>query len=680
MNKYFATLPPDELAKELTGKVDNWLQWVMITGRLGRWRTAFDSYYGQRDKHKSYYVTQAGEQGELSMLMANEYRNLVQHVLVLTTQNKPSFEVSTTNTDSQSQEQGILARNLLDYYWNLGGITDVIYQALETSLVMDSAWVFTEWDVTKGEKVRPGIDGNMLTTGDIQCTFKQPIDVVVDWTRESSHGHTWQIKSDLINKYDLAAQFPEKAEEISMLNRDLTKDSIYRFGDQGIYTYNSNNSPLIRRWTFYHAKTPSMPEGRMFQFLDGKIWLFDGPIPYRNLPGRRVCPSEMMVSTMGYSSMNDLLALQDSLDALVSAAVTNMTTCGVNNIWAKPNSNVNFERLGEGMNFIESEEKPEVLVMNRLSPEWFSLTQFLIQRMEAYSGINAVSRGNTEGKDLSGAAMALLQSMSISYNSGMQRAYNKVMEDVGNDIVTNLQEFGDEQMTALIAGGHDKYMVKSFTKKDLDTVKRVFIKQSNSIQDTAAGKLTLFDNLAKIPNAITRPEQAIQVMTTGRLEPVYEDRQKELLIIKEEGEMLSRGERPQVVFTENHPLHIDQHRYIILDPDTKKDPRVLQAVSEHLNEHLKVWSETDPILLQAMGLPPFPAPPMQAMMGPDGMPSGAGAGAPPQQQGGQSIPANGQMPMPNEAGGPQGEDLPSMPNMPTNPLTGKKFDIQTGGL
>ena len=169
-----------------------------------------------------------------------------------------------------------------------------------------------------------------------------------------------------------------------------------------------------------------------------------------------------------------------------------------------------------------------------------------------------MSRGNTEGKDLSGAAMALLQSMSISFNSGMQRAYNKVMEDVGNDIVTNLQEFGDEQMTALIAGGHDKYMVKSFSKKDLDSVKRVFVKQSNSIQDTAAGKLTLFDNLTKIPNAITRPEQAIQVMTTGRLEPVYEDRQKELLIIKEEGEMLSRGEKPQVVFTENHPLHIDQ--------------------------------------------------------------------------------------------------------------------------
>lgn len=679
-NEYFATLEPDALANELTSKVDNWLQWCMVTGRLGRWRTAFDSYYGQRDKHKSYYITQAGEQGELSMLMANEYRNLIQHVLVMTTQNKPSFEVSCTNTDSRSQEQGILAKNLLDYYWSLGGITDVVNQALEASLVMDSSWVFTEWDVTKGEKVRPGPDGRMITTGDIQCSFKQPIDVVVDWTRESAQGHTWQIKSDLVNKYDLAAQFPEKGEDIIKINRDLTKDSIYRFGDQGIYTYNSSNSPLIRRWTFYHAKSPSMPEGRMFQFLDGKIWLFDGPIPYKNLPGRRICPSEMMVSTMGYSSMNDLLALQDSLDALVSAAVTNMTTCGVNNVWAKPNSNINFERLGEGMNFIESEEKPEVLVMNRLSPEWFSLTQFIIQRMEAYSGINSISRGNTEGKDLSGAAMALLQSMAISFNSGMQRAYNKALEDIGNDIVTNLQEFADEQMTAMIAGSHDKYMVKNFTKKDIDAIKRVFIKQSNSIQDTAAGKLTLFDNLAKIPNAITRPEQAIQVMTTGRLEPVYEDRQKELLAIKEEAEALARGENPQVVFSENHPLHIDQHRYIILDPDTKKDPKVLQAVSQHINQHIQVWSQTDPIILQAMNIPPFPAP----QMGPPGQ------GAPPQEgqqppqerpnPGGQPIKTQGQVPMPNEAGGPEGPNMPNQPSMPTNPLTKKQFDPQTGGL
>lgn len=663
---YFASLPPDELAKELMGKVDNYLQWCLMSGRIARWRTAFDTYYGQRDQHSSQFITAAGEQGELSFLMSNEYRNLVQHLIVLTTQNKPSFEIATTNTDSSSSEQGITGKQVLDYYWQVGQVAFAILQALEISLVMDHGWVFTEWDVSKGDPVRPDMSGNIVTSGEVVCTMRTPIGCVIDWTLESGLDHDWQMKDQLINKFDLAAQYPEKAEEIIGKDRDRTKDSIYRFGDQGLYTYNVGESPMIRMWTFYHRKTPSMPQGRMYQFLDGKTWLFDGPLPYETLPGRRVCPTEMILSTMGYSNTNDLLGLQDALDAMVSAAITNMTTAGVNNLWGKTNSNLSFERLAEGMNYMESDEKPEVLIMNRLSPEWEMLANWIISRMEAYSGINSVSRGNTEGKDLSGAAMALLQSMAIQFNSGMQRSYNKAIEDVGNDIIQNLQKFANEEKVALVIGENNKYMVKSFKSASLDKIKRVFVKQSNSIQDTTAGKMTLFDNLIKIPNAITRPEQGIQVLTTGRLEPVYEDKQKELLAIKAENEALARGVAVPVVYTENHPMHIDQHRYVILDQDSKKDPKIIQATQQHMNEHLMVWSQTDPLLLQAMGIPPFPAPPMP--MGPDGQPMAPPPGGPPQA-----------LPPPEEAGGPvQGQ--PAMPNMPMNPMSGQPFNPETGGL
>ena len=679
MNReYFATLEPELLAKELKGKIDQWYQWCMLTGRLGRWRSAYDTYYGQKQSHKSSHISSGGEQGELSLLMANEYRNLVQHVLVMTTQSRPSFEVSTTNTDSKSLEQGILGRHLLDYYWNIGGITDIIYQALEISLVMDSSFVFTEWDVTKGEGVRPDESGQMINTGDISCTFKNPLDVIIDCTKENATGHSWQIKSDLVNKFDLAAQFPDKAEDILAVSRDFAQDNLYRFGDSVALSGSMGDTDLIRKWTFYHLKTPSVPQGRMFQFVGDNTWLFDGPLPYANLPGRRVCPSEMVSSTMGYSNMNDLLAIQDCIDAVVSAAVTNMTTCGVNNIWSKPNSNINFERLGEGMNFIESEDKPEVLIMNRLSPETFSLVNFLIQRMEAYSGVNAVSRGNTQGKDLSGSAMALLQSMSISYNSGMQRAYNQVLENVGNDIIYNLQAFGDEEMTALIAGSFDGYMVKSFTKNDIDKIKRVFVKQGNPLQDTTSGKLTLFEQLSKIPNAISNVSEGLQVLTTGRLELTYEGRQKELLSIRKEGESLSKGESVPVAFTENHQLHIDQHRYVILDPESKTNPELLQNVLTHIQEHLKVWQETDPTMIMAMGMQPFPMAPMPPM---EGMPPGQG---PPPMDGMQGPPPGPQGPPPE--GPPQlppqsaEPDQPRLPSMPNNPLTGKDFNTETGGL
>lgn len=660
MKPYYASLPAEELCQELTTKIDNYLQWCLITGRIARWRMAYDSYYGQRDSHNSSYVSAAGEQGELSFLMANEYRNLVQHVLVMTTQNKTSFEAATTNTDAASQEAGILAKRVLDYYLSLGGVGATIYQALECALVMDHSWVFNEWAINKGTEVRPDEEGNMMLSGDIESSFKMPIDVVIDYMKDASTPDEWQIKADLVNKYDLAAQYPEKAEDIIGLNRDLTKNTIYRFGDQGVYAYNTGDSPFIQRWTFYHKVTPAMPRGRMFQFLNAKLWLFDGPIPYSRLPGRRVCPNEQLASSMGYSNMNDLLSLQDVLDSLVSSAVTNMTSCGVNNIWAKTNSNMRFDRLAEGMNYLESDEKPEVLILNRLSPEWFNLADWIVGRMESYSGINSVSRGNTEGKDMSGAAMALLQSMAIQFNSGMQRAYNKISEDVGNDIVENLQKFGKEDMTAFIAGEHDSYMVESFTGAKLEAVKRVFVKQSNSIQDTAAGKLTLFDNLMKIPNAITRPEQGIAVMTTGRLEPSYEDKEKELLCIRKENELLAKGQAVPVIFTEMHPMHIDQHRYLTLDLNKKQDPTVLQAVDAHMREHLTVWSQTDPLLLQAMGIPPFPMPPMLPM----GVPPGG-------------TPPNGEGPIPLEN---PVEGQPNQPNMPINPLSNQPFNPETGGM
>ena len=122
--QYFASLEPDALAKELVGKIDNYYAWLLSSYRLARWRMAFDTYYGQRDQHNSSYVSAGGSQGELSFLMANEYRNLVQHVVTLASQNRPNVEAAAINTDRKSQEQCILGKQLLDYYRREAGLDD----------------------------------------------------------------------------------------------------------------------------------------------------------------------------------------------------------------------------------------------------------------------------------------------------------------------------------------------------------------------------------------------------------------------------------------------------------------------------------------------------------------------------------------------------------------------------
>lgn len=664
LQPYFATIPSDELCNDLMHKQDTYYNWLMVSGRLGRWRMAFDTYYGQRDQHRSSYVTAAGEKGELSFLMANEYRNLIQHLLVLCTQNRPSIECATVNTDRASQDQAILGKQLLDSYRKEGGLDRYSKNAIEVALIMDLSWAFTEWDVTRGQPIRPDGQGGIVTEGDIYCRIRTPLDVTFDYTADTGQEQEWVMVRDLVNKYDMAAQYPEKAEDLVGVSRDRTRDSMYRFGDQALYGFNYIDSPLIERFTFFHKKSPAMPNGRMYQFINSKCWLFDGPLPYRNIPGRRCCPSEMIASAMGYSNTNDLIGLQDVMDALVSSAVTNMTSAGINNIWCKPNANIDFEQLSSGMNYIESEDKPEVLMLNKLSPEWFTLTNWVVSRMEAYSGVNSVARGNTEGKDFSGAAMALLQSMAIQFNSGLQQSYNQIVEDINNDALAELQDFAKEERVSLLAGEDGKYMLKNFSAASLDKIKRVYCRQANSMQDTTAGKMVILKDLMSIPNCIKSPDQYLKVLQTGQLEPAIDDDSIKLAMIKEENEALSHGQQRQPIAYHDHPRHFKAH--VAKMDMCSDDPIAVKTIADHLMLHMQVWPTGDPNILQALGIPPMiPPPPQAGEVSPQGNEPTNHAppqhGAPP--HGGPGI-----EPPPQAAGGPAPHPA-NMPSLPTNPLT-----------
>lgn len=664
---YFATLPPLELACEVIRKKDDYYKWV-LNYRLERWRAAYNTYYGQRGLHRSDSVSAAGKQGELSFLMSNEFRSIVQQIIVYTTKNKPAIEPACINSDAASQAAAILGKQVLEYISREQRIEQLVKQALEIAMIADVGWIFSEFDFTRGQvkMVNPETQ-QPINQGETVCTVRTPLDVIVDYTTDNPNLSDWQIKIDLVNKYDLAAQYPEMAEEIIGVTRDLTEDMVYRFGEEINSGYDIVDSPLVKRYTLYHKKTASLPQGRFFQCLDSKVVLTKdyAPFQYENLPGTRVCPSEQIGNCMGYSNTNDLLALQDVIDSLVSSAVTNMTTFGVNNVWTKPNAGLDFDQLTRGIGHIQSEEEPKILKLNALPPEWLNLTNFIIQRMESISGINSVARGNTAGKDYSGAAMALLQSMAIEFNSGMQMSYNSSLENVYNNILSNLQKYGDSEMEALVVGVNKRYLVKKFVGKDLGNIKRVYIQQSNPFKDTTAGKMALVEYLMKFPNAIKYPDQIQQVLTTGSLDIVLEPQQKQNICIQEENERLSRGENIIAVWTENHPAHLAEHLPITWDTDTKEsNPQALEAADAHIKMHLQLWQNLTPDLLAVIGIPPFPMPLMPAPM--PGQPALDSGGTP---QNSTTQPAG----LPTDAPADQ-------PSMPTNPLSGQEFNTNTGGL
>jgi hypothetical protein len=685
--EYWAALPPDRLAGELERKVKSYYDWVLNSGRLARWRAGYDTYYGNRGTHKSYQVQAAGEKGELSFLMDNEFRNLVQHLVVLTTQSRPAIECTATNTDVKSSAQTILGKGIVEYYRRDAKVDNKMKQAAEISLIFDQAWMFQEWDTTKGPELpqmdAEGVEGVIIHEGDVKSRVRTPLQTIVDFSVVDRDDDDWRCVIDPVNKYDLAAQFPEKAADLLAVKRDRVNDALYRFGDSQFVPEELGSEDVrVDVYTFFHRPSPALPNGRMFQAVNGRLWLYDGDLPYRSLPGRRICPSEQILSGAGYSNTNDLLGLQDCVDALISAAVTNMTNAGINMLWTKPGSNFDYEELTNGMALCEAEDKPEVIQLAKLSPEFFTLLNFLIARMESLSGVNSVARGNVTDKNMSGAAMALLQSMAIQFNSGLQQSYTSLVEDVSNDLIWLLQDYAYEPRIAMIAGETKRWMLKEFTGAHLDKIHRVFCQVSNPLANTTSGKLTIADTLLE-KNLIKTADQYLMVLETGNLEPLIEDDVTDLMYIKSENEALANGEIPTAVDTDMHPRHILGHRRVIGDPESRKDPELVKRTLAHIKQHIDALRQMDPGLLMVLGMqpiPPLPPPPGMLPPGAPGMPPAPG-GELPGPPGG-APPLQGGAPPPAATGGPS-ESLPAAvpgPKMPDNALTGQQWSPETGGL
>ena len=203
----------------------------------------------------------------------------------------------------------------------------------------------------------------------------------------------------------------------------------------------------------------------------------------------------------------------------------------------------------------------------------------------------------------------------------------------------------------MITGKSNRPLMKEFTGSDLSDIQRVHVDQGNALSRTTAGKVNLAESLMT-NNMIENPDQYIQVLTTGRLEPVIEGKQSQLLLIKGENEMLSEGIPQRALVTDNHAKHILEHTIVLNNPEIRQDPNnpIVSATLNHIQEHMDMLMNpaVQPMLmiLHQEQLPPQAQPP-----GPQGMP----------QDGGTADMLSAEAPVMQEA------SQVNMPNMPQPP-------------
>ena len=638
---YWASVPPKEIADEILDKVDKYYEYLSLSGRLDLYRRSWAYYF--RPRVTGARMNATGQQGELTALSVNHYRNLLLHLETMTTQQRAAFEPRATNSDVKSQSQVILATGLLDYYMREKKLERNIKQAVKDGLIFGEAFVRAEWDATSGETYGKTELGATIYQGDIKYTNYMPLDVIRDFTMTNAGQDDWHILRDFQNKYTLAAKFPDLADEILNDSTDML-EMARTTTINALYMEESDN---VAVYTLLHKPTPALPQGRFTTVLDNGTVMQDGPIPYKATHVYRIAPDEESGTIFGFTVGFDLLGMQEGIDMLYSTAMTNQATFGVQNILVPKGHDLSTSQMSGGLNVMEYDPnvgKPEALNLTQTPAEIFNFMKMLEQLMETISGVNSVARGNPEASLKSGAALALVQSMAIQFSMGLQQSYAQLVEDLGTGTINILKDFAAVPRVAAIAGKSNRPLMREFTGDDLNAINRVMVDMGNPMTRTTAGKVNLAEQMLNF-KMIENPDQYIQVVTTGRLEPVIEGKQAQLLLIKGENEGLADGIPQRVLATDNHAKHILEHSTVLSNPDIRQDPNnpIVGLTLQHIQEHIAMMNDPNIAQLSAI-LHQEPAPPVQG-------------GQPPQVAG----MMNAAPPVVQQA---QGVNQPNMPNPP----------------
>lgn len=687
-----------DLLAALWDRVEKYALWLKKTGLAWRWNKSGDAYLG-KDRETdtdSSSIIEFGEQGELLKTKVNQYRSLAQQTLSLTTSQKPAAKAIARNSDYRSLSQTVLADGLIDYYLDHEDMDTHLYAATESAIVYSEGFVTVEWDENAGEAAAADLEaGQEVMGGDVAFSSLTPFDVIRDPGVKNFRHLDWLIIRVRANKWELAAQYPELADKIYCLEREDQYEIAATLTDDGI------DSDQIDLFKFYHRPTKAVPGGRLVIFLGKDILLFDGDLPYDEIPVFRIAPGNILGTPFAYTSMFDLLGPQQGIDTIWSMVLSNADKYGLQNVLVPDNANISRVDIGGGMNVLKVNEKviDKVRELNLFTPQTalIDLANWAVNQMEQMVGSNSAMRGEPD-HEMSGTMAALMVTRGIEYNQALQKSYAALFRGVSTALVRTLKRFAKTKRVAVISGKSNQFALKEFSADDLADVDRVSVEMANPMLRTQAGRLQIAELL--LSKGSVTPQEFLTFVTTGKLEPMFEGELANLLRIRKNKELLQEGiglppQQPKIdpatgapvmgpdgmpvlefsgdpgadyvtpLILDTHWLDIPEYASVLAVPGARSNKAVVDAVLGVINLQLQMWRSMDPALLALRGGPPPPPAGMTAEM----------LSAPPAPPGGGPAKPG----KPPEASGPAGaEKPPDMPQMPMNPQTNERFQPPAG--
>lgn len=665
-----ATFDPDEMATEIRDRVKDYFDQLSASGLIELWSSAHAHFYSLGPRgHEGSKIIAFGDDGEKLGVKANHLRSIGRYILNVSTAEKASVQAKAVNSTAKARAQIPTANRVIEYYHQTKRFHRVLVRVALRALLYGKGFLWQGWDPSAP-------DG-----GDLFYKAMGPLQVASDLTRDEDD-HDWHIALQDVNKYDLAAQYPHLKEELEALDAkgfDRELEQRINFGFRPSSQHASRD--MARTMHFMHRRTPALPDGR-YVIVAGNIVLFDGPLPYKSLPISEMTPEEFAeLGSVGYSSLWDLIGLQQYYDAITSTGMSNMDALGHNDILLPEGVELGVEEIRDGLNVIRypagESNKPSMLEKFQLREEYFKLRDSVRADMETLPGVNQVARGTPEASLKSGSALALVEAQAIKFQTGTIAAWNHLVTDVSTKSIEILAAFCPPDRVKDIAGANDPDGVMAFTSGRLDMISSMECEQVGAVFSTLGGRWDAANNALE-RGLITDTSEYYGLITSGRPEvktgsasrvSVYYEHVKEVLMSApategspdplEPGKILTRVKDLPVTILDDPRLGLKAASDVMNSIENRSDPNIAAACTAYAMEVVRVWRMAPIDVLVALGYPPAPS-----VTG--AMPGQEEPGAEPAKPGEHKPDGNGKQ-ISTQAPD-KGAGMPSLPKPAKNPM------------
>lgn len=692
---YWALNEGEELGAAVRKKVERAQRHVLSSGLWWLWVKAHSLMHGMgKDGYTSHSLEKKGKQGELTSFNVNHFRSIVRHYRNLAVGQRPTLEPMPENGAVDAETQARKARDVLEHY-SRRGWEDVQTDVTRYAALLGAGWEWKWWNFKRGEEAMPamtpeqamadaeaqGMDPDATAehvsamtapqfSGDFEFHALRPNDVYFDSSLKSSRGIHWVVLRLRVNRWDLMADFPERAEDIRSLKRaSIDTQCDFAYGPGLTSASSTEEDDTVCLYVLLHDKRPACPEGRLALCLSSGAPLLVDSLPAGVFSVRRLADDDFIDSAHGYSNAWDLMGLQEYVNMAASIMASNQRTHGVSVIAAPKGSDVDASKIGQGQILLKYNpgvgNKPEAINFTSTPPEVINGMDNAVGSMERISGVNAVARGDPQASLRTGPALAIVKASSVETSIDFQESLRRYYDKSASDLLLIFQTFADDAVKVQVTG-QTGALTDSVKGSDIAAVKAVKVDVGSPLSRTLAGKIEMATNLMAIAKQNETPVdigQYFRVLETGRIDDMTELDAKRRRNIAKENEMLAKARfvpgtqeldhavpMPRCLATDDARMHVQHHLSGLDSPEARANPAYVRATLQHVAEHMASSTAVqtrEPALLEVAGLQPIQA--IAAMMG-------AMMGVPPAQGG-----------APEEA--PAGEEQ-SAASAPQPPLPG----------